>query len=183
MKEGGAKGLHGKEIRQAAVPQVGDGVWLTSLWGVKLMAQTFDFKKWHGTSAVGPQKPNPRPKHEKTKHTMLYWTSSHKKAQVSVWPVSLTCLMAVTVMTKKRGSPLVTGLVGVSMINCEDKRARSNLENTCWQPQTMGWPGNMTSPTPASTYLKHFAGALLALQPGQEGHRPVLVTIMLRETP
>lgn len=32
-------------------------------------------------------------------------------------PASLTCLMAVTVMTKKSGSPLVMGLVGVSMIN------------------------------------------------------------------
>jgi hypothetical protein len=31
--------------------------------------------------------------------------------------------MAVTVMTKKSGSPLVTGLVGVSMINCSEKRA------------------------------------------------------------
>lgn len=28
-----------------------------------------------------------------------------------------TCLMAVTVMTKKRGSPLVMGLVGVSIIS------------------------------------------------------------------
>lgn len=31
--------------------------------------------------------------------------------------LGLTCLMAVTVMTKKSGSPLVTGLVGVSMIS------------------------------------------------------------------
>lgn len=30
-----------------------------------------------------------------------------------------TCFMAVTVITKKRGRPLVTGLVGVSMISCE----------------------------------------------------------------
>lgn len=30
----------------------------------------------------------------------------------------LTCLIAVTVMTNKSGSPLVTGLVGVSIINC-----------------------------------------------------------------
>lgn len=30
--------------------------------------------------------------------------------------------MAVTVMTKKRGSPLVTGLVGVSMISCKKSR-------------------------------------------------------------
>lgn len=29
----------------------------------------------------------------------------------------VTCLMAVTVMTKKSGSPLVMGLVGVSMIS------------------------------------------------------------------
>lgn len=33
----------------------------------------------------------------------------------------LTCLMAVTVMTKKRGRPLVTGEVGVSIINWENK--------------------------------------------------------------
>lgn len=30
----------------------------------------------------------------------------------------LTCLMAVTVMTKNNGRPLVTGLVGVSTITC-----------------------------------------------------------------
>lgn len=30
-----------------------------------------------------------------------------------------TCLMDVTVITKKRGRPLVTGLVGVSIISCE----------------------------------------------------------------
>lgn len=29
----------------------------------------------------------------------------------------VTCLMAVTVMTKKSGSPLVMGLVGVSIIS------------------------------------------------------------------
>lgn len=34
----------------------------------------------------------------------------------------LTCLMAVTVMTKKRGSPLVIGEVGVSIINCGGER-------------------------------------------------------------
>lgn len=33
----------------------------------------------------------------------------------------LTCLIAVTVMTNKSGSPLVTGLVGVSIINCNKK--------------------------------------------------------------
>lgn len=32
-----------------------------------------------------------------------------------------TCFMAVTVITKKRGRPLVTGEVGVSIINCKDK--------------------------------------------------------------
>lgn len=32
-----------------------------------------------------------------------------------------TCFIAVTVMTKKSGSPLVTGLVGVSIINCKTK--------------------------------------------------------------
>lgn len=34
---------------------------------------------------------------------------------------ALTCLMAVTVMTKKRGRPLVTGEVGVSIINWKNK--------------------------------------------------------------
>lgn len=33
----------------------------------------------------------------------------------------LTCLIAVTVMTNKSGSPLVTGLVGVSIINCNER--------------------------------------------------------------
>lgn len=33
----------------------------------------------------------------------------------------LTCLMAVTVMTKKRGRPLVIGLVGVSMISYRER--------------------------------------------------------------
>lgn len=33
----------------------------------------------------------------------------------------LTCFIAVTMMTKKSGSPLVTGLVGVSIINWEIK--------------------------------------------------------------
>lgn len=33
-----------------------------------------------------------------------------------------TCFMAVTVITKKRGRPLVTGLVGVSMISCKGER-------------------------------------------------------------
>lgn len=33
----------------------------------------------------------------------------------------LTCFIAVTMMTKKSGSPLVTGLVGVSIINWEMK--------------------------------------------------------------
>lgn len=30
--------------------------------------------------------------------------------------------MAVTVITKKRGRPLVTGLVGVSMMSCKGKK-------------------------------------------------------------
>lgn len=38
----------------------------------------------------------------------------------------LTCFMAVTVITKKRGRPLVTGEVGVSIISWKDKyRGRS----------------------------------------------------------
>lgn len=35
-----------------------------------------------------------------------------------------TCFMAVTVITKKRGRPLVTGLVGVSMISCKGEGQR-----------------------------------------------------------
>lgn len=35
-----------------------------------------------------------------------------------------TCFMAVTVITKKRGRPLVTGLVGVSMISCKEGEKR-----------------------------------------------------------
>ncbi len=35
---------------------------------------------------------------------------------------TLTCFMAVTVMTKNRGSPLVIGEVGVSIINCKGER-------------------------------------------------------------
>lgn len=48
-----------------------------------------------------------------------------------------TCFMAVTVITKKRGRPLVTGLVGVSMISCEreaergGKRGSSRGEGSC----------------------------------------------------
>lgn len=42
---------------------------------------------------------------------------SANKTKQGEKPVVLTCLMAVTVMTKKSGSPLVIGLVGVSMIN------------------------------------------------------------------
>lgn len=41
---------------------------------------------------------------------------SRKCERVRVCP---TCFMAVTVITKKRGRPLVTGLVGVSMISCK----------------------------------------------------------------
>lgn len=41
---------------------------------------------------------------------------SRKCEHVCVCP---TCFMAVTVITKKRGRPLVTGLVGVSMISCK----------------------------------------------------------------
>lgn len=38
---------------------------------------------------------------------------------------ALTCFMAVTVITKKRGRPLVTGEVGVSIINCGCRRNSS----------------------------------------------------------
>lgn len=36
--------------------------------------------------------------------------------------------MAVTVITKKRGRPLVTGLVGVSMMSCEGRMGRGKKE-------------------------------------------------------
>lgn len=36
--------------------------------------------------------------------------------------------MAVTVITKKRGRPLVTGLVGVSMISCKGDRRKMQGE-------------------------------------------------------
>lgn len=36
--------------------------------------------------------------------------------------------MAVTVITKKRGRPLVTGLVGVSMMSCEGSRRKKKVE-------------------------------------------------------
>lgn len=39
----------------------------------------------------------------------------------------LTCLMAVTVMTKNKGRPLVTGLVGVSTITWWEKEAHAVL--------------------------------------------------------
>lgn len=75
--------------------------------------------------------------------------------------------------------------------NSDDEEEREPARHwTCGCVDDQLWgqePGshleNTPSPTPASTYLKHFAGALLALQPGQEGHCPVLVTIVLRETP
>lgn len=46
---------------------------------------------------------------------------SRKCRSVCVCP---TCFMAVTVITKKRGRPLVTGLVGVSMISCRGEGQR-----------------------------------------------------------
>lgn len=46
---------------------------------------------------------------------------SRKCEHVCVCP---TCFMAVTVITKKRGRPLVTGLVGVSMISCKGEEQR-----------------------------------------------------------
>lgn len=75
--------------------------------------------------------------------------------------------------------------------NSDDEEEREPARHwTCGCVDDQLWgqePGshleNTPSPTPASTYRKHSAGALLALQPGQEGHRPVLVTIRLRKTP
>lgn len=48
------------------------------------------------------------------------------KAAVTVTAsLHLTCLMAVTVMTKNSGNPLVIGLVGVSMINCSERHTQA----------------------------------------------------------
>lgn len=38
-----------------------------------------------------------------------------------------TCFMAVTVITKNNGSPLVTGLVGVSIISCIKKERMQSI--------------------------------------------------------
>lgn len=46
-----------------------------------------------------------------------------------------TCLMAVTVMTKNSGSPLVTGLVGVSMINWRDRHTQRYKKDTWMEMQ------------------------------------------------
>lgn len=43
--------------------------------------------------------------------------SSGSRQKGEVAESHVTCLMAVTVMTKKSGSPLVMGLVGVSIIS------------------------------------------------------------------
>lgn len=50
----------------------------------------------------------------------LYHTS--QRASSSPHVDTCTCLIAVTVMTKKSGRPLVTGLVGVSTITCREKK-------------------------------------------------------------
>lgn len=53
-------------------------------------------------------------------HIQFLGSTVDKKRGIK--PVAaLTCLMAVTVMTKNRGSPLVTGEVGVSIISCKIK--------------------------------------------------------------
>lgn len=52
-------------------------------------------------------------------HHLLYHMS--QRASSSLHTDTRTCLIAVTVMTKKSGRPLVTGLVGVSTITCREK--------------------------------------------------------------
>ena len=44
--------------------------------------------------------------------------------------VLITCLMAVTVITKNNGRPLVTGLVGVSTITCVGSKRKVSI----WKP-------------------------------------------------
>lgn len=56
---------------------------------------------------------------QKHNHNFLHYTS--QRASSSPQTDVFTCLIAVTVMTKKSGRPLVTGLVGVSTITCRDK--------------------------------------------------------------
>lgn len=55
-----------------------------------------------------------------TRHDLLTWVVKTRHLD---YIHTLTCLMAVTVMTKNRGSPLVIGEVGVSIINCKGERA------------------------------------------------------------
>ena len=64
-----------------------------------------------------------------TSQQTLLWMTRGPRSRPSVGPSSsppasaeLTCLMAVTVMTKNSGRPLVTGLVGVSIISCRKQR-------------------------------------------------------------
>lgn len=63
---------------------------------------------------------------------------------------AFTCLMAVTVMTKKRGRPLVIGLVGVSTITCRQKEhtgdnllsgSRRNKSSGHWCKRVLGTLG------------------------------------------
>jgi len=43
----------------------------------------------------------------------------------------LTCFIAVTVITKNKGSPLVIGEVGVSIINCKGKHTNMSPNLRC----------------------------------------------------
>lgn len=76
--------------------------------------------------------------------------------------VGLTCLIAVTVMTKKSGSPLVIGLVGVSMINWSHRDAQigENKTNIAWGQNDSFTKG--LSASPASFFSLLFASCFIA---------------------
>ena len=81
----------------------------------------------------------------------------------------LTCLMAVTVMTKNSGRPLVTGLVGVSIISCKEERVVESPSETL--PRGSGWTGWPWTP-PAST-LTH--GSSLGCYPTLSHQRRYMI--------
>lgn len=71
--------------------------------------------------------------------------STRRKGSQATRQKFVTCLMAVTVMTKKRGRPLVTGEVGVSIINWKDKESKHaqkcfiHSHDWCVSPVKLDW--------------------------------------------
>lgn len=64
-------------------------------------------------------------------HSHLYSKGGSKCTAL----LQLTCLMAVTVMTKNSGNPLVIGLVGVSMINWSERNTEG--QKYTWMASTV----------------------------------------------